>query len=211
MRHLRPAALMAVLAGCVAVAPAAAEPTPRTERVSVAADGTQADRETGGADLSGDGRFVVLRSMATNLVPGTPDIQHRVYVKELRTGRIELVSVASDGTRANGASWSSSISADGRYVVFDSEATNLAPGRTPAPTGTSSSATGRPARSSASASRTTAPRATAARPPPAPTWPGRRSSHQRRGQPRPRRHQRGVRRLRTPPGVTWDDLGMTLG
>ncbi|MBO0655011.1 hypothetical protein J1792_20185 [Streptomyces triculaminicus] len=135
MRHLRPAALMAVLVGCVAVAPAAAEPTPRTERVSVAADGTQADRETGGADLSGDGRFVVLRSMATNLVPGTPDIQHRVYVKELRTGRIELVSVASDGTRANGASWSSSISADGRYVVFDSEATNLAPGRNPGTNG----------------------------------------------------------------------------
>ncbi|MEX2983582.1 TolB family protein [Streptomyces sp. C36] len=135
MRHLRPAALMAVLAGCVAVAPAAAEPAPRTERVSVAADGTQADREIGGADLSGDGRFVVLRSMATNLVPGTPDIQHRVYVKELRTGRIELVSVASDGTRANGASWSSSISADGRYVVFDSEATNLAPGRNPGTNG----------------------------------------------------------------------------
>ncbi|GHC60601.1 TolB family protein [Streptomyces cinnamoneus] len=133
MRHLRRAALVAAVGSCVVVAPAAAQEhaAPRTERVSVSAGGAQSAAETGDAQLSGDGRFVVLHSMATDLVPGTADPQRRIYVKELRTGKIELVSVASNGTQADGPSWSSSISADGRYVVFDSEATNLAPGRNP--------------------------------------------------------------------------------
>ena len=47
-----------------------------------------------------------------------------------QTDTIERVSVASNGTQGNGLSMSASISADGRYVAFDSEASNLVPGDT---------------------------------------------------------------------------------
>ncbi len=127
--------LTTAAASCVAVLPTAAASAehraPRTERVNVAASGAQADAETIGASVSADGRYVAFESLATTLVPGTTTAGRRIYVKDLRTGRIELASVAGDGTLADNQSWTASISGDGRYVAFDSEATNLAPNRNP--------------------------------------------------------------------------------
>ncbi|MFE7117743.1 TolB family protein, partial [Streptomyces sp. NPDC057654] len=61
------------------------------------------------------------------LVPGDANGEADLFVKDLRTGATELVSVAADGTQADSWSAEPAISADGRYVAFASAATNLAP------------------------------------------------------------------------------------
>lgn len=112
--------------------------TGRTTRVSVASDGTQADAS--GLDentresqfmsrpfLSGDGRFAAFSSRASNLVPGDTNGEPDVFVHDLETGRTIRVSVGPGGLQANGPSFVSGISADGRVVAFTSFATNLVP------------------------------------------------------------------------------------
>ncbi|MFH8406563.1 TolB family protein [Streptomyces sp. NPDC018019] len=117
-----------------ATADARSAPPHGTERVSVAADGTQGNGGSSASAISADGRYVAFDSDATGLVPGDTNGQPDVFVKNLRTGAVERVSVAGDGTQAD--SWSStpSISADGRYVAFASGAANLVPGDTNAAT-----------------------------------------------------------------------------
>ncbi len=76
--------------------------------------------------MSGDGRHVAFTSAARNLPGGTPDLDQHVYVRDLRTGRTEHISVPSRGRSANGDGGSDpSISANGRFVTFSSTATNL--------------------------------------------------------------------------------------
>ncbi|MEW2579727.1 TolB family protein [Streptomyces syringium] len=134
MRYLiRTAVVAAVLGTCATVLPAAAateKPQGRTERVSVAADGTEANGESGQGKISGDGRVVVFSSGADNLIPGDAR-KGGPFVKDLRTGRVERVSVAPDGTPADGSTWDAAVSGNGRYVVFSSNATNLVPGGNP--------------------------------------------------------------------------------
>ena len=101
-----------------------------TERVSVASDGTQADDWSYGASLSADGRYVAFYSYANNLVAGEQTFFSQVYVHDRGTGMTERVSVATDGTLANSSSYSTAISADGRYVAFSSFASNLVSGDT---------------------------------------------------------------------------------
>jgi hypothetical protein len=82
------------------------------------------------ASVSADGRFVVFRSDATNLITGSGGNGH-VYVKDLQTGAIELVSQTTSGgfpTTGVSASTVHSMSADGRYVVFQTNAANIASG-----------------------------------------------------------------------------------
>jgi hypothetical protein len=106
--------------------------TGTTERVSVASDGTQGNGEsrTDFSGLSADGRFVVFVSDATNLIPDDTNNVRDVFVRNRQTGTTERVSVASDGTQGNGASFSASISGDGRFVIFASTARNLVPNDT---------------------------------------------------------------------------------
>src|SRR5439155_1055443 len=108
--------------------------TRMTERVSVASDGTQANAFSGEASISADGRFVAFASLASNLVSGDTNGADDVFVHDRRTGVTERVSVASDDTQGNGASVvctpSPSVSADGRFVAFASQASNLVPGDT---------------------------------------------------------------------------------
>lgn len=110
-----------------------------TERVAIASDGTQADRNNADLwrlSLSADGRYVAFASDATNLTPDDPVCSPHtewlgcagIFVHDRETGQTERVSVASDGTPANCASDGASMSDDGRYVVFHSLASNLAPG-----------------------------------------------------------------------------------
>ena len=73
---------------------------------------------------------MVFVSVATNLVPGYTNGFLDVFVHERHTGLTVRVSVDSSGGQANGGSYRSSISRDGRYVAFASMATNLAPGDT---------------------------------------------------------------------------------
>lgn len=98
--------------------------TGRTIRVSVASDGTQANRRSSNPDISGDGRLVIFESDARNLDEfNTPGI----FVHDLETGETRRVSVASDGTEANEDSFDVDISGDGRYVAFWSHASNIVP------------------------------------------------------------------------------------
>ncbi len=78
------------------------------------------------ADISSDGRYVAFRSFATNLISGVSGWQ--IYVKDLETGKVKLGSGTQDGVHGNGTSSDVEISADGRYVVFTSDSSNLASG-----------------------------------------------------------------------------------
>jgi len=100
-----------------------------TERVSVSSAGVQANRASqagGGAPgLSGDGALVAFYSMATNLVPGDANGQSDVFVRDRTAGTTEVVSVSTSGELGNGPSVFPGLSRDGRFVVFQSLATNL--------------------------------------------------------------------------------------
>src|SRR5439155_405193 len=76
---------------------------------------------------SADGRFV---AYASNIVSGITFLNNDVFVHDRLTGVTERVSVASDGTQGNGESFGPSISADGRFVAFWSDASNLVDGDT---------------------------------------------------------------------------------
>lgn len=66
-------------------------------------------------------------SIASDLVPGDTNGTVDCFVTDLQTGNAERVSVSSSGAQGNHISWEASISADGRFVVFLSHATNLDP------------------------------------------------------------------------------------
>jgi Tol biopolymer transport system component len=104
--------------------------TGQTTRVSVASDGTQGNGDSGCPSISADGRYVAFASLASNLVPGDTNGTWDVFVHDRLTGQTTRVSVASDGAQGNSGSWCPSISADGRYVAFQSYASNLVPGDT---------------------------------------------------------------------------------
>ena len=80
--------------------------------------------------MTPDGRFVAFESAASNLVPGDTNGVGDVFVREVASGVTTRVSLAYDGRQANAHSGVPSISADGRFVVFESDATNLVPGDT---------------------------------------------------------------------------------
>lgn len=125
--------------------------TRRTERISVASDGT--DRQiasTANASITPNGRFVAFRT-AENLAPDDTGVcsssltgdetDNDIYVHDMRTGAVDLISRSSNGTHAYASttdapiagcqnSASGSISDDGRLVAFDSTATNLVTGDT---------------------------------------------------------------------------------
>ena len=103
--------------------------TGETIRVSVASDGTQGSW-SGHPSISADGRYVAFTSSASNLVPGDINEMNDVFLHDQQTGQTSLVSMASDGTQGNNWSGYPSISANGRYVAFSSDASNLVPGDT---------------------------------------------------------------------------------
>ena len=109
--------------------------TGTTQRVNVAADGSEANNLSEFPDISKDGRFVTFVSFADNLVPGDTNGVRDIFVREMETGVVERVNVASNGVQANAGFigyWGyytyTSISANGRYVAFNSLADNLVPG-----------------------------------------------------------------------------------
>jgi Tol biopolymer transport system component len=101
-----------------------------TERVSVSPTGMQADGKSTSPIISPDGRWVAFESEATNLVPGDTNGVRDVFVRDRLAGTTQRVSVSSTGEQGNGVSAYSAITPDGRFVAFDSEATNLVPGDT---------------------------------------------------------------------------------
>lgn len=104
-----------------------------TIRVSVTnagAQGNQTETREQGPDISGDGRYVLFRSNATNLVSGDTNTFHDLFVRDVTGATTKRVSVTNSGAQANSPSYMGRISNDGRYVVFSSLATNLVTGDT---------------------------------------------------------------------------------
>jgi Tol biopolymer transport system component len=104
--------------------------TGRTERVSVKTGGAQANNASFGPAISADGRYVAFISRATNLVAGDTNGMDDVFIHDRVTGSTERVSLGVGGAQADGSSARPAISADGRYVAFKSDATNLVAGDT---------------------------------------------------------------------------------
>jgi Tol biopolymer transport system component len=104
--------------------------TGTTERVSVSTTGVEGNRASAGPSISADGRVVAFDSLATNLAAGDTNGKRDVFVHDRVTGETTLVSLGQGGTAANNESQSPSVSADGRYVAFESLASNLVPGDT---------------------------------------------------------------------------------
>lgn len=99
-----------------------------TQRVSVSSSGRQGNAGSNEAAVSGNGRYVVFTSGASNLVPGDTNAASDVFVRDREAGKTLRVSVGARGVQAEGASYAPSISANGRYVVFGSTASNLVRG-----------------------------------------------------------------------------------
>jgi len=104
--------------------------TGATERISVSSSGAQGNAWSGVAAVSSDARYVVFESLASTLVAGDTNGVDDVFVHDRQTGATARVSVSSSGAQSNGASYSAAVSADGRFVLFTSDATNLVPGDT---------------------------------------------------------------------------------
>jgi Tol biopolymer transport system component len=104
--------------------------TGKTQRVSVSSSGRQANRPAvaGIPAISADGRYVAFMSTASNLVRGDTNRKWDVFVHDRVTGKTRRVSSSSAGRQGNGDSEEPAISAHGRYVAFDSYASNLVPG-----------------------------------------------------------------------------------
>ncbi len=98
-----------------------------TERADLAYDGTPANADSCCAAISGDGRFVAFQSRASNLIVGGTNGQKQVYVRDRKTAQTTIVSTSSAGTQGNQASDFPAISADGRFVAFASDSSNLVP------------------------------------------------------------------------------------
>ncbi|MEG4247372.1 calcium-binding protein [Microcoleus sp. Pol10D4] len=119
--------------------------TNSTTRVSVDSAGNQGnntsvdpltrydDFRRGGSknsSISSDGRFVAFQSYSSNLVPGDTNYSPDIFVRDTLTNTTTRLSVDSAGNQGNGESYNPSISGDGRFVAFRSDASNLVPGDT---------------------------------------------------------------------------------
>ena len=99
--------------------------TGTTERVSVNQEGGDPNHSSSAGCTNADGRFVAFSSLATNLVPDDNNDVNDIFVYDRHTGTTERVNVSTQGGEANLHSQNPSLSADGRFVVFESSATNL--------------------------------------------------------------------------------------
>jgi IPT/TIG domain-containing protein/WD40 repeat protein len=108
--------------------------SPTTTLVSVAFDGSDPDGASRSPSVSASGRFVAFASDASNLVPGDANGVADIFLRDTCVGAprgctptTTRLSVGPDGVESNGASAWPSITPDGRFVAFDSAATNLVP------------------------------------------------------------------------------------
>ncbi len=102
--------------------------TNQTSRVSVNSSGVEGDSDSFAPSISADGRYVAFHSFASNLVSGDTNNTYDIFVRDRQTGQTSRVSIDSSGVEGNSNSYNPSISADGRYVAFASESTNLVSG-----------------------------------------------------------------------------------
>ncbi|MGY4227813.1 hypothetical protein ACVMIH_005174 [Bradyrhizobium sp. USDA 4503] len=99
-------------------------------RVTTTVDNTGPIGSSTLGNFSSDGRYIAFSSQSTKLVAVDTNGTEDVFVRDLFTGQTFLVSIAGDGSQAQGSSRNASISGDGRYVAFESDAPNLVVGDT---------------------------------------------------------------------------------
>jgi Tol biopolymer transport system component len=107
-----------------AVAVILADPDPSIYRTAVQSHPGPIDAPL--AAVSGDGAFVAFESLA-QLVPADTNATHDIYVLHVSSGSIELASVSPDGAASNGSSSRRALSHDGRFLVFESVASDITP------------------------------------------------------------------------------------
>jgi Ca2+-binding RTX toxin-like protein len=99
--------------------------TGAVQRISTGTAGQEGDDNSYRANISQDGRYVLFQSAASNLVTGDTNGEVDVFIKDLQTGTLQRISTATDNAQSNGGVGDFSISADSKFVVFSSWASNL--------------------------------------------------------------------------------------
>jgi len=101
--------------------------TGATARVCISSSGEQGNSGCGTPFISADGRYVAFGSFSDNLVTGDTNELFDTFIHDRETGETTRVSVDSEGNQADGGGYRVSVSADGRFVVFESPFNNLVP------------------------------------------------------------------------------------
>lgn len=101
-----------------------------TTLLEVAGEGVVPDGEVSLSGMSDDGRFVLFNSGATNLIPYDGNATWDTFIYDRETERVERVSVANDGSEGDAGSYGWEMSPDGRYITFESDASNMVVGDT---------------------------------------------------------------------------------
>jgi hypothetical protein len=99
--------------------------TGQTVRVSISSMGVQGNSYSNDLSLSADGRYVSFSSLSSNLVTGDTNGKEDIFVHDRQTGQTQRVSVTSNGSEVILGGKNPSLSADGRYVAFESRSTAL--------------------------------------------------------------------------------------
>ncbi|MGZ6912601.1 MAG: TolB family protein [Acidimicrobiia bacterium] len=99
----------------------------KTQRISVATDGTEGDLDSTYGSISDDGRYVAFLSNASNFDENDSGVFQDVYLRDRTAGTTTRLSALADGTEADSDSTNVIISGDGKVVVFDTDASNLLP------------------------------------------------------------------------------------
>jgi len=127
----RAAAAAGVAAFLVVTLASGATAAAITRRASLSSSSAQGNGNSATVEISGNGKFVLFESGASNLVGNDTNGVSDIFVRNIVTGKTSRVSVGGRNRQANGPSHSArGISYNGRYVVFESFATNLVKGDT---------------------------------------------------------------------------------
>src|SRR5262245_31935949 len=117
-----------ILSVCLCIVSWDAAHAQTTSKASVGSSGAQGNGVSRQAVISGNGRFITFESLATNFVAGDTNGGSDVFVRDRTTGTTGLVSANPGGVPGNNFSELSTLSADGRFVAFDSFASDLVAG-----------------------------------------------------------------------------------
>ena len=101
-----------------------------TVRISVTSGGGQVNGDSDASVISADGRYIAYSSYASNLVALDTNNKSDIFLYDTVDATIIRISVKDDGTQADDHSFNPAISSDGRYIAYESQATNLITGDT---------------------------------------------------------------------------------
>src|SRR5262245_24962873 len=121
-------AVVSTLSALAVLALAAGAAMESPIRVSGSPAGVPGNNHSYEAAVTPSGRYVAFDSKASNILPEATGTFYQVFLVDRKTGDVELVSANEDGIAGNGNSFNPCLSSNGRYVLFQSFATNLVPG-----------------------------------------------------------------------------------